>query len=146
MALVTEPSIGTPERRSHWSRRNVSVVLVVAVLVASVAVVSHTHVARVHTVDGIVTAVNQDATAFGVRSQGARDGEGYLLRTLREWQDTSGAWHTTDSAPIPDCTPGLSDGAHVQLGIVDIPGFAGAPGSTDVVWLKCLSGSTHRYG
>ena len=147
MALVTGPSIGTSERRSLWSLRNGLALLVVAVIVASaLVVVAHRHVARVHTFDGIVTAVNQDATAFGVKSRGARDGDGYLLRTLREWQDTSGVWHTTDSAPVPDCTPGLSDGAHVQLGIVDVPTFAGAPGGAEVVWLKCLSGPTHRYG
>ena len=146
MALVTEPSIATPGRRSLWSRRKVSAALIVAVLVASVAVASHGRVARVHTVDGVVTAVNQDATAFGVRSPGARDGEGYLLRTIQEWQGTNGVWHTSDGASVPDCAPGMSDGAHVQLGIVDVPGFAGAPGGTDVVWLKCLSGPTHRYG
>ncbi len=87
--------------------------------------------ATVRVVEGTVDAVNVSGEGIGI------DGEGYLIGSGQIWRDIDGTWR---EGGIPECTPPLSSGARVELGLVDVPADHDAIGQPNhVVWLKCLS-------
>ncbi|MEU8116802.1 hypothetical protein [Micromonospora sp. NPDC048947] len=95
-----------------------------------------------HAVTGTVVAVNADANAFVVRPDGRQPsankaddgGHGYQLGPV-EWVDYAGQTHHEGT---PVCLAPLSEGAKVELMVVDVRGGTGGPDAL-ITRVRCLS-------
>ncbi|MEU1586062.1 hypothetical protein [Micromonospora sp. NPDC005710] len=95
-----------------------------------------------HAVAGTVVAVNADANTFVLRPEGRQPsankadegGQGYRLGPV-EWVDYAGQTHHEGT---PVCLAPLSDGAKVELMVVDVRGNTGGPDAL-IIRVRCLS-------
>ncbi|MCI0440893.1 MAG: hypothetical protein L0177_17440 [Chloroflexi bacterium] len=89
--------------------------------------------AEVEVVEGVVTAVNDDASAIGVVVREGEDAVGFdILGAM--WRRDALPWNQT----FPTCITAGATGQNVRLGVVDVAATDRAPAAQVVVWLECL--------